>query len=146
MRKKTLLLILLFLAGIAAILVSVFHRSDETFLWAEKDREGRRWAQPPVPSGGVDQSGDLVNAYPMNFPTRAKPGDERQGESQAVKDRLQEMLRRDDEGLEVITMPDGHQSIHLKGRFQHVSRLVEAKDGTLVPACGAYLPVEVAGE
>jgi len=82
----------------------------------------------------------------MNFPILSRAGDERPGEAQAVRDRLQEMLRRDDEGLEVITMPDGHQSIDLKGRFQHVSRLVEAKDGTLVPACGAYLPVEVAGE
>lgn len=63
-------------------------------------------------------------------------------QSQAVKDRLREMSRRDDEGLELVTMPDGHQSIDLKGRFHHISSLVMAEDGTLVVSCGAYFDEE----
>jgi hypothetical protein len=66
-------------------------------------------------------------------------------EREAAEARLREMQRRDDEGLVVETMPDGHQSIHLQGRFQHVTRLVEGADGKMVPVCGAYVPRE-AGE
>jgi hypothetical protein len=60
----------------------------------------------------------------------------------AVAARLREMQRTDDEGLVVETMPDGHQSIHLQGRFQHVTSLVRKDDGSMVPVCGKYLPVE----
>lgn len=59
-------------------------------------------------------------------------------EREAVEARLREMQRRDDEGLVVETMPGGHQSIHLQGRFQHVTRLVRAEDGRMVPVCGGY--------
>lgn len=44
-------------------------------------------------------------------------------------DRLAGMMRRDFDGLTVTTHPDGRRSIHLGGRFQHVSSVVTAADG-----------------
>ena len=53
---------------------------------------------------------------------------------------LREGLRRDDEGLVVETMADGHESIDLQGRFQHVTSLVETAEGEMVPMCSGVLP------
>ena len=53
-----------------------------------------------------------------------------------MEEMLREGRRRDGNGLVVETMPDGHKSIDLQGRFQHVTSLVETADGRMVPVCG----------
>ena len=62
-----------------------------------------------------------------------------QGERAAMKAMLREARRRDDDGLFVETMPDGSGSIHLQGRFQHVTSLVENAEGEMVPMCGEHV-------
>ncbi|MGJ8644443.1 MAG: hypothetical protein ACSHX9_13625 [Luteolibacter sp.] len=99
----------------------------------------------------VSGSEEVEGERSRNFRKTERGAGERlaNAESEVVKARLREMQRRDDEGLMVETMPDGHQSIHLQGRFQHVTRLVETGDGRMVPVCGNYVPsaeIEVADE
>jgi len=45
------------------------------------------------------------------------------------------MMRRDFTGLTVTEHPDGRKSIHLGGRFQHVTRLVTLSNGQIIPKC-----------
>ncbi len=147
MRGKILLLTLLLLAVLAAVLISFPGRGGEAASGSDSSHEKNSVADPAMSVGDLagENRGDESKGL-RGFPINARFGEERSDASQAVRDRLLEMQRRDDVGLEIVTMPDGHQSIDLKGRFQHVTSLVVAEDGSLVPVCGGYLPVEVSGE
>ncbi len=149
MRGKTLLPILLLLAGVAAIFIRTSLHDDRSFTSKEKVRDVDRWTEASRADVGEGDIRPVTNKLKVRDTKSLSPAmarNERLNEPQAVKNRLREMMRKDDDGLEIVTMPDGHKSIHLKGRFQHISRLVVAENGRLVPACGAYVPEEVAGE
>ena len=48
---------------------------------------------------------------------------------------LPEQMRWDDEGLEVEVHPDGMESIHLDGRFTHVSAAIRDENGEIQIQC-----------
>jgi len=48
---------------------------------------------------------------------------------------LPEQMRWDDEGLEVEVHPDGTESIHLDGRFTHVSAAIRNENGEIQIQC-----------
>jgi hypothetical protein len=139
---KNLLLGLVLGAAVVAFLL-YFPSGGGSSQESEKD-SGR--INPDVGDTGIlfgraaekNDGTDLFERFPRDSKVSARLG----AESEAVRERLREMQRMDDDGLEVVTMPDGHQSIHLQGRFQHVTRLVAVEDGSLVPVCGGYLPGE----
>ncbi len=140
---------LLLLAGIAAILFKLPHFGNVGFSGSGKNGDREKWNEVSNSNRdyrGVGRGAEKTSANPTRPIALAEARNMRLEDSKAVKDKLREMMRRDDEGLEIVTMPDGHQSIDLKGRFKHVSRLVQGKDGKLVVACGEFSPEEVAGE
>ncbi len=148
MNGKTLLLALTLLAVLVAVFFFLPRVGRGVASEADSDLEREeiesREAGVVAEEGGAPE----VNALPGNARKTIRPGEsdlEKTGR-EAARERLRDMLRRDDEGLEIVTMPDGHQSIDLKGRFHHVTRLVKAEDGTLVPVCGSHMPEEVGDE
>lgn len=102
------------------------------------DMEETRNVSPENRQNPYRRERDVENG----LPDRGRVEDGRLSQSETVEARLREMVRRDDEGLVVETMPDGHQSIHLQGRFQHVTRLIENADGEMVAVCGGVLAGE----
>ena len=48
---------------------------------------------------------------------------------------LPEQMRWDDDGLEVEVHPDGTESIHLDGRFTHVSAAIRNENGDIQIQC-----------
>ena len=73
-------------------------------------------------SGEMAKSAVLASRHPQTAAT-------------AAVDPLENSMRRDIAGLTVTEHPDGRKSIHLGGRFQHVSRLVTLPTGQKIPRC-----------
>lgn len=148
MNGKTLLLSLALLAVLVAVFFLLPRGGGGAALGTGSDleREGSEGRDVVIHEMEAGKEGAGVFSENTRKSDRAGEGNLVAAEKEAMRARLREMLRRDDEGLEIVTMPDGHQSIDLKGRFQHVTRLVRAEDGTLVPVCGLHMPEEVAGE
>lgn len=48
---------------------------------------------------------------------------------------LKEAMRRDATGLEMVTKPGGHRSVHLKGRYLHMSAAIRDATGKLRQEC-----------
>ncbi|MEP2774479.1 MAG: hypothetical protein ABJQ29_15365 [Luteolibacter sp.] len=152
MNGKTLLLALVLIAAVALLLIYM-PSGGGVSAGADRSNEKAGAMDTGGAAGGRatdDKDSDLVEEIFDVSRENGKAREERNtdGDTAAVRERLREMQRRDDEGLEMITLPDGHQSIDLKGRFQHVTQLVVAEDGTVVPVCGGHFPDpgEVPGE
>ena len=148
MRDRFLLATLLLLAGVAAVFMWLQVGGGESFETVEVDPGAA--AEPSgiqeVEHAEAIVAGERLSPRQRDFSEKNVVSEDPPGESVTVTARLREMQRRDDEGLEVVTMPDGHQSIDLKGRFQHVTRLVVAEDGSLVPVCGVDFSEEEADD
>lgn len=66
------------------------------------------------------------------------PGDDSPAaipEERFSEERIRAMLRRDFEGLSETKRPDGGYSLHLRGRFMHLSAIVPGPENTPVARC-----------
>lgn len=139
MRGIYLMITLCLFAAFAAFLFHSASKGEEIFFGSKISPEQKKQMNAGEPTAVASKfSGDVSSAsiVSRDFRANLKPRGVLPQDSAEVSKRLREMQRTDDDGLEVVTMPDGHKSIYLKGRFQHVTRLVVAEDGRLIPSCG----------
>jgi hypothetical protein len=128
---KQLRIVLLALAALAIFIASRFIITGQVL--APEDL--------PDPDPGLAASlKEAPPGGPAGEPARqpvASPASGTEGPppTPAEWNQLKERMRRDHEGLEVVTYPNGARGVHLQGRFAHASAAIRNPDGTYTVQC-----------
>ena len=88
----------------------------------------------------IERPGDLSLGKEVDKPTTDLSGDTISRPNLPKWAVLEQRMRTDSEGLGVVTHPDGHQSIHLNGRFLHMSAGFRDESGVLRIQCFTNYP------